>query len=176
LILILHTHGSESYLGEKEYVSQDALTARTADSERNVLAVGRALADRLNAAGIPTVQATLLHDTESYSGSYDRAAETIAAYRSQYPSIQLVIDLHRDAITTGDELPVRPVTWSEESGEAAAQLMFVVGSDWGEDEEYLWENNLALALTLRARLNERCPGLCRPVYLRPSSYNQNLVP
>ena len=52
----------------------------------------------------------------------------------------------------------------------------MVGSTWGGEENPNWEGNLALALQLRKQLNEVYGNLCRPPYLKSSTYNQELAP
>ena len=54
--------------------------------------------------------------------------------------------------------------------------MCVVGSDWAGDAHPEWQNNLSLALKLREKLNGECENICRPVYLKPNTYNQELAP
>jgi len=174
LVLILHTHGTESYSPEGAISYRDGEETRTADREKNVVAVGKVLADSLNRAGIETVHCSVLHDELQYKDSYARAEATIREYLERYPTIRLVIDLHRDSILKSTGEMVRPVSLID--GEAAAQVMCVVGSSWGGDENPNWEGNLALALQLRQRLNEEYDNLCRPPYLKSSTYNQELAP
>ncbi len=173
-VLILHTHTGESYLSEGTTVLDglpgDLTYSR--DAERNVLAVGEELCRVLNARGIETIHCTTLHDDPDLRNAYARSRETVQAYLERYPGIVYVIDLHRDAILTGDGEYVRPLT---PDGEGVAQVMAVVGSDCN-GTVYDWEQNLALALQLRQRLNQRCPALCRPVSLRRASYHQELAP
>ncbi len=176
IVLIIHTHATESYSpdGAISYYDDGGEYARTSDTNKNVVAVGKVLADELNKAGISTLHSTILHDALQYKDSYARSEETIRHYLEKYPTIRLVIDLHRDAIVkSGGEL-VRPVALSD--GEAAAQVMCVVGSDFGGQECANWEKNLSLALKLREELNSKNEGICRPPYLRPSTYNQELAP
>ena len=152
-VLILHTHGTESYSAEGAISYTDAEASfRSENLEENVVSVGKVLADALEAHGIGTIHCTVLHDRIQYKDSYARAADTIQAYLSEYPSIKLVIDLHRDAVmkTTGEM--VRPVTLNAK-GEATAQVMCVVGSSWNGEKNDRWEGNLALALQFRAALN-----------------------
>ena len=174
-VLILHTHGTESYSpdGALSYREED-LSVHSDDPQKSVVAVGEALADTLNRQGIATVHCTVLHDASGYRDSYARAEETIRQYLEQYPTIRLVIDLHRDSILKSTGEMVRPVSIVD--GEAAAQVMCVVGSSWGGEENPRWENNLALALQLRKRLNEQYENLCRPPYLQSATYNQELAP
>lgn len=176
VVLIVHTHATEGYSahGAISYLETGGEYARTSDIKSNVVAVGKTLADELNKAGISTIHSTVLHDAVQYKDSYARSEETIRQYLERYPSIRLVIDLHRDAIVRSNGDLVRPVALSE--GEAAAQVMCVVGSDWGGQKCSNWEGNLALALKLREKLNSKTEGICRPPYLKSSTYNQELAP
>jgi len=177
LVLVVHTHGTEGYSkdGAISYREDtDSELARSTDPNETVVAVGKELSNALNSAGIPSLHCTVMHDREQYKDSYARAEETIKQYLERYPSIRLVIDVHRDSVVKSTGELVRPVTLVD--GQAAAQVMCVVGSDWGGEENPNWEGNLALALQLRERLNTKCERLCRPVYLRSSTYNQELAP
>ena len=140
----------------------------------NVVAVGKIISEILNRNGIPTAHCTVMHDSIQYKDSYARAEETIKRYLEEFPSIKLVIDVHRDSIVRSDGDIVRPVT--EIDGEAMAQVMCVVGSDWVGDTYDHWENNLSLALKLRELLNQEKSNLCRPVFLKGNTYNQEIAP
>ena len=176
VVLILHTHGSESYSAEGAISYREGNEElRSENIEENVVAVGKALANALEAKGISTLHCTVLHDRVQFKDSYARAEQTIRAYLAEYPSIKLVIDLHRDAIIKSTGEMVRPVTLNAE-GEATAQVMCVVGSSWGGEENERWEGNLSLALKLRAELNANTKNLCRPPYLRGATYNQEIAP
>ena len=176
LVLILHTHATESYLedGAISYKDTGGELARSENISENVVSVGEVMAKILNENGIPTLHCTLLHDKPQYKDSYARAEATIKEYLARYPSIKLVIDLHRDAVIKSTGEIVRPVTSVD--GDAVAQVMCVVGSDWGGQACDGWQDNLALALQLRERLNSKYTSLCRPTYLRTSTYNQELAP
>lgn len=176
VVLIIHTHGTEAYSkeGSISYSEADGELARSADITQNVVAVGEVIARVLNENGIKTLHCTTMHDMESYKDSYIRSAATIREYLANYPSIRYVIDVHRDSITTSSGSIIRPVTLVD--GRAAAQVMCVVGSDFGGADYDNWQNNLALALKLRRLLNERHGSICRPVFLRSSAYNQQYAP
>lgn len=176
LVLIIHTHGTEAYSpdGAISYVDDGSEIARSSDPKQNVVAVGKMIADNLNRAGIATLHCTVLHDEIQYKDSYARAEETIRRYLEQYPTIRLVIDVHRDSILKSTGEMVRPVSLVD--GKAAAQVMCVVGSSWGGDDNPRWEGNLALALQLRQGLNQTYGNLCRPPYLKASTYNQEIAP
>ena len=174
LVLIVHTHGTEAYSddGATSYSDDESDYARSGDTDKNVVAVGKTIADILNKNGIPTAHCTIMHDSVQYKDSYIRAEETIKKYLEEYPTIKLVIDVHRDSIVKSSGEMVRPV--AELDGEAAAQIMCVVGSDWEGDGYPDWENNLSLALKLREKLNSEQYNICRPVNLKGHTYNQEL--
>ena len=172
-VLIVHTHGTEAYCEEGAiYCDDDSNFARSQDVEKNVVSLGKEIADILNKNDIPTVHCTIMHDSVQYKDSYARAEETIKRYKEEYPTIKLVIDIHRDAIIKSSGEVVRPITQID--GETVSQIMCVVGSDWEGDNCDNWERNLSLALKLKEKLNAVCTNLCRPVNLRSHTYNQEL--
>lgn len=174
-VLILHTHATEGYSEEGATYYDPATPLARAESEsEGVIAVGQRIADILNRNGIVTVHSTVIHDRESYRDSYSRSAQTIQSYLAQYPSIRLVIDVHRDSIMTSGDRLVRPVTVV--NGEAVAQVMCVVGSNASGAAYDGWERNLSLAVTLRNALNQAHGNLCRPIYIKKSAYNQQYAP
>ena len=176
VVLIIHTHTRESYLQEGVSYVEGELSAQTfaVSADENVVAVGRALYERLSERGIPTLHCTVDHMHDGMlQGAYDRAAQSIESYRKLYPSIQLVIDLHRDAVLTADGEYIKSAA---ASNDGLAQIMPVVGSDRNGTKFSHWEDNLALAVQLRRVLNAAEEGICRPVYIRSSSYNQELAP
>lgn len=170
LVLIVHTHGTESYTEEGADGYNDTGNLwRTTDTEKNVVAVGAVIAQVLEENGIPTLHCQIMHDKDSYNDAYSYSAATIKKYLKQYPTIKYVFDIHRDAIISSDGTLVKGVT--EIGGENVAQVMCVAGSDFKGADYPHWEANLALALKLRVALNEKNPTLCRPVYLRGAAYN-----
>ena len=172
-VLILHTHATESYTKVPGEDYAETSDYRTTDERYNMLSVGQALADALEAGGISVIHDRTLHDAVSYNGAYTAARETVAAYLEQYPSIRLVLDLHRDAADAGDG---QLNTSAEVDGQPSAQLMLVTGSDGGGYSHPNWQENLSLALKLHALLEKENPGLCRHLCLRNSRYNQDLSP
>ena len=165
-VLILHTHATESYVNYKDY--------RAEDPAHNMVSVGQALTQRLEQAGIGVLHDTTLHDQPSYSDAYTAARQTVQQYLTRYPSIRLVLDLHRDAITdtAGNQLAYKLDT---DQG-TAARMMLVMGSDTGGLSYPNWQENLSLAVKLQAQLEKNTPGICRPLALRASRYNQDLSP
>ena len=168
LVLIIHTHGTESYMpeGAKFYADSDEI-ARSKDKTQNMIAVGREFVAVLEASGIPTLHCEIMHDEESYRESYSRAADTIKKYLDEYPSIKYVFDIHRDSLMRSSGELISAVT--SINGNECAQIMPVVGSGFEG-----WENNMVFALQLRSKLNTAYTNLCRPACLRSSTYNQDL--
>ena len=100
-VLILHTHTTESYTKTSETYAETS-AYRTLEEGYNMLSIGDLVADKLSQQGIAVIHDRTFHDYPSYNGSYTRARETISGYLDQYPSIRLVLDLHRDASTVCD--------------------------------------------------------------------------
>lgn len=166
-VLILHTHSTESYTKKGEdYV--ESVRWRTLDEGYNMLSIGSHLAQCLEDLGIGVIQDRQVYDHPSYNGSYTRAREAIGAYLEKYPTIQLVLDLHRDA-SSGEGGQLRTLARTE--GITCAQLMVVLGTNHKDYEE-----NVSLGLKLHALLEEKIPGLMRPLQLRAQRFNQDLCP
>lgn len=170
LILIVHTHATESYTGDYD----GAEDYHTADTDYNVVRVGQAIADRLNAAGIVTLHDKTLNDLPGYDSAYERTAQVISRYLEEYPSIRMVIDVHRDAVTATDGTELAMT--AELEGAPAAKLLFVMGTDAGGLEHPNWRDNLAFALQMQALCTARAPGLFRELSLRAARYNEHLTP
>lgn len=168
LILIVHTHASEAY------ADKAAEDYHTTDTDHNIVRVGQAIADRLNAAGIVTLHDKTLNDLPGYDSAYERTAQVISRYLEEYPSIRMVIDVHRDAVTATDGTELAMT--AELDGEPAAQLLFVMGTDAGGLEHPDWQDNLAFALQMQSRCTARAPGLFRELSLRSGRYNEHLTP
>ena len=165
-VLILHTHSTESYTKGSEPYTESAAW-RTLDENYNMLSIGRRVGQLLAEAGIGVIQDRALHDYPSYNGSYVHARSAIQDYLEEYPSIRLVLDLHRDA--SGGRNQLR--TLAEVDGTPSAQLMVVLGTNHDAYEE-----NLSLGLKLHAQLERQSPGITRPLQLRAQRFNQDLSP
>ena len=172
-VLILHTHGTESYTQTPDDAYEETSSYRTLDEGHNMISIGDLVADRLEAAGIRVIHDRELHDYPSYNGSYSNARASIDAILAGNPGIRLILDLHRDAAAVGDG---QMDTSAEVDGEESAQLMFVVGTDDGGLYHPNWEENLSLALKLQALLEKAHPGLCRPLNLCAERFNGDASP
>jgi len=171
-VLILHTHTTESYTQRKEPYVESA-DYRTLDESYNMLSIGSIVAGILSDNGIGVVHDRQLHDYPSYNGSYNDARKSILSYLEQFPGIELVLDLHRDAADT-ENGQLRPLVTV--AGEAVAQLMLVMGTDESGLSHESWQENLSLALKLQAQLERQAPGITRPTILRAQRFNQDLSP
>ena len=165
-VLIIHTHSTESYTRRGEAYTETS-AYRTLDDNYNMLSIGRRVQALLGENGIVAIQDTSLHDYPSYNGSYVDARKSIQKLLKEYPTIQMVLDLHRDA--SGGASQMR--TLAQVDGRDSAQLMIVVGTDYDT-----WEDNLSLALKLHAQLETTCPGITRPLQLRSQRFNEDLSP
>ena len=173
-VLILHTHATESYLLHNEDYYTDKDSSRNTNNEYNMVALGKIIADRLNAEGIVALHDTTQHDNPSYNESYSRAADTICSYTDKYPSIKIVIDLHRDAIAANDTDKVKVTT--EIDGKKAAQIMLVMGSQSGSVKNFPnWKENLKLATKLQQTVEVMYPSLARSIHFMSKNYNESLT-
>ncbi len=173
-VLIMHTHTTESYMKTDSDVYTDAHNARTLEENMNMVRIGDIVAEKLNEAGIKTLHDKTRHDYPEYTGSYSRAAKTICSYTEKYKSIKIVLDLHRDAVSSGESDRVKLVT--EIKGKPAAQVMLVMGSQSGSVTNFPnWQENLKLALKLQQTFEKMYPTLARPLSLMSKNYNESLT-
>lgn len=173
-VLIYHTHAMESYTPQTGEDYTEEVPFRTADLDYNMVSIGTRLAELLENAGISVLHDTTLHDAASYNGSYASSRETVEKYLAQYPSIRLVLDIHRDAAEDGSGHQV--ATTAETAQGDTARLMLVLGSEAGGLYNPNWQENYALAVKLQAVLEQESPGLCRELHLTDQRYNQDLSP
>ena len=171
-VLIFHTHATESYAqGSRPYTESGYY--RTLDENFNMLSIGRRVAEILEEQGIRVIHDLSLHDYPSYTAAYNNSRYSAQEYLRMYPSIQLVLDLHRDASgDSGEQLR----TLAHVNGQDCAQLMLVMGTDAGGLNHGQWQQNLSLALKLQTQLERQAPGITRPISLRSQRFNQDLNP
>lgn len=169
-VLILHTHGTESFAPTGDYT--ESTPYHTNDTSYNMISIGAYVAELLEEGGISVLQDTTLHDTPSYNAAYSNSRKSIEAYLQEYPSIRLVLDLHRDSFEDEAGNQVVQTVFSQDT--TYAPLMFVVGTDNSGLTHPNWQNNLSLALKLQTQLEGICPGICRDINLRAQRFNQDL--
>lgn len=169
-ILIVHTHTTESYNddGRDFYTGGDI---RTEDNSRNMVRMGEILERSLTEAGYSVIHSQKKHDDDFYQ-SYTASNATVREYLKQYPSIAVVIDLHRDSLIGNDGTKYRPV--AQIDGKPTAQILLLMGVGNGTYPHPDWRENLSLALRIQKEATETYPELMRPILIRASRYNQYL--
>ena len=165
LVLILHTHGSEGFSDTSDS------GYRTTDSGKNVVTLGDRVTQKLNDSGIKTIHSPVLYDNPDFNMSYYNASLAIKKYLDEYPSISYIIDIHRDSIMGEDGEYYAP-TATIENKVKAAQIMFVVGTDYGGSGHTGWRDNLTLALRLQCGISADYPTIMRNINLRSASFNE----
>jgi len=175
-VLIFHTHSTEMFVDSDPSNPMDG-----------VLGVGAHLAEVLEREyGIRT-----LHDTTRYDivngrsqimGAYERMEPYIRQILRDNPSIEVVIDLHRDGLPAG-----APPLVTYIDGQRVARIMFVNGlsrryNSYGVLECVPWlpnpylRENLAFSFQLQMAANRRYPGFTRRVYLKAFRYSLHMMP
>ncbi|MCC8105824.1 MAG: stage II sporulation protein P [Clostridiales bacterium] len=168
-ILIYHTHSQEAFA--------DSVEGEVSDT---IVGMGEILADELRSYGY-----NVIHDTGVYdlvdgvldrSAAYDYAREAVMSILEEYPTIEVVIDLHRDGVSgeEGDFV-------TEIDGESVSKIMFFNGLSRDENgDEISWlpnsylSENLAFSLQLQVLANAEYPGFTRKIYLKEERYNLHL--
>ncbi len=171
-VLIMHTHTTESYEPYVRTSFDPTFNYRTTDNEKNVVAVGNVIAEKLEEVGIGVIHSDAVHDYPSYNGAYERSAETVKAILEEYPSIKVVLDIHRDAIGTESSI-TQPIV--EINGKEAAQVMIISGCDDGTMDMPNYMFNFRFACRLQEQMESMYPGLTRPILFDYRRYNQNLT-
>lgn len=171
-VLIMHTHTTETYEPlVREYYDPN-FNYRTTDNTKNVVAVGDAITQELEAAGICVIHSDAVHDYPSYNGAYERSAETVKAILEEYPSIKVVLDIHRDAICTDTTISQPLITVD---GKEAAQVMIISGCDDGTMGMPNYLMNFRFACRLQSQMESQYPNLARPILFDYRKYNQDLT-
>ena len=169
-ILIYHTHSQEGFA--------DSVPG---DPSTTIVGAGEYLAELLRNRGYEVMHVTSVYDLIDgeldRSEAYSRAEEEISQILAEHPSIQSVIDLHRDGVAEGTRLV------TELNGKTMARFMFFNGLSRTRKNgpiEYLHnpyiEDNLALTLQLKLTCDQYYPGLARNIYLKSLRYNLHLSP
>ena len=168
----MHTHTTESYMPFRGDLYDTRTSFRTTDNRQNMVAVGNRIEEELKAAGIGVLHDVTQHDYPSYNGSYQRSRKTVEQYLAEYPSIRVVLDIHRDAIVSGDTVTAPS---AEIEGKSAAQIMIISGCDDGTMDYPNYGENLQFSIALQEQLEGMYPGLTRPILFDYRLYNQDLT-
>ena len=169
-VLIFHSHATEAYTMNGTDIYEESDSYRTLDTDQNVVRVGHEMTLILEAAGIEVIHDTTLYDYPSYNEAYTRSSKGVAQWLEQYPSIRLVIDVHRDALAATDGTIYKTVAGTVDN---CAQVMMVMGTDASGQKHPNWRVNLSLATSIQKELTDKWATLARPIVLRTSRFNQH---
>lgn len=170
-ILIYHTHSQEDFKDSKK-----------GDSKTTIMGMGAYLAELLNDTyGIETMHHTgvydLINGEMDRSKAYQLAEEQVSKILKDNPSIEIVIDLHRDGVGNDTHLV------TEIDGKPTAQIMFFNGMSRTKangEISYLYnpyiQDNLAFSLQMQILATKLYPGFTRRIYLKSYRYNMHLKP
>lgn len=169
LVGIYHTHDWESYISE--FPAFVPKTAKDLDkiasenhSKRTIMGVGRTVALRLKELGVGTVYAEYTHRELGYDYAYQVSRSTAKDILKAYPSVKVLLDLHRDS-AWGLDLTTNV------SGKKVAQIRCVIGQS-----NLKWDQNKAFCDQLMQRLEEKHPGLTLPTMVKKDNvYNQDIM-
>lgn len=165
------THTSESYANSKEYSFEYSAPARCLDGNYNMLSIASTLARNLNSKGINTVCSLNPHDYGEYNSAYTNSRITLSSIINENPNVKIAIDVHRDAI---EDLSFAPKL--DIMGYNVACVMLVMGIGYSDEPNPYYEQNLKLAFEIQMLAEKIYPGLFRPMIIRDSVYNQDLMP
>ncbi|MBQ3524097.1 MAG: stage II sporulation protein P [Clostridia bacterium] len=173
-VLIYHTHTSETYeLLDRDFYTNER-DIRSDNAKENVVRVGEEICKVLEENGYKTIHDKTVYD-ESLNGAYDRSRENISKILKDNPSIQIVLDVHRDSIYQKDNSKIKTVT--EIDGRKAAQIMLITGCEDGNVTGFPnWQKNLTFAVNLQEKLTSDNKTLTRPLMFCSRKYNMDLVP
>lgn len=171
-VLIMHTHTSEAYEPIADGKYDPEFIGRSLCPSDSVVGIGAIIAQKLADKGICTIHDGTVYDDPVYSNSYARSNEKVSEILEQYPTIKVVLDIHRDGIADGD-VRIAPVT--EINGKEAAQIMIICGCDDGSGILPDYMENLRFATYLQSSIAKDYPTLARPMLFDYRYYNQDLT-
>lgn len=172
-ILIYHTHATESFEPYARDWYDKSFSCKTTERDKNIISVGDKICEQLDAAGVPYIHDTLVHDYPSYDGSYQSSRLAVSKILKEYPSIKICLDIHRDGIEREDGTRIAPVTNID--GSEAAQIMIISCADDGSGNIPDYDKNFRFACALQSALESDWNGLTRPVLFDTRFYNQDLT-
>ena len=167
---LFHTHTCESYTSSEKFPYTPTGNYRTTDLNYSVARVGDELEKLLKNYGYNVIHDKTYHDYPSYNGSYNRSLTTVFNILADNPNIDMVIDLHRDAIGDNTYAPTVKI-----GDDYCARIMFVVGTDGGGLKHDNWMDNVKIAIKIQQKADELYPGLFKPMIVRNSRYNHHLA-
>lgn len=173
-VLIVHSHATESYAPTDKYNFNHTSEDRTTDKNYNMVRIGAELKKELEKKDIESVHIKDLFDYPEYNNSYARSCAAVEKVLKENPSIQIVLDLHRDSIINSQGIKTKLTTTI--NGEKVAQVMLVVGTDELGLRHDNWKTNLKFAADFQKCLLSEEENFARPINLRTSRFNGHTAP
>lgn len=168
-VIIYHTHTCESYTATEQNKYEASGNFRTLDLNHSVSKVGDVLQTYLSSYGFSVIHDKTYHDYPAYTGSYGRSLTTVSNILSKNKETNIIIDLHRDAMSDETYAPKVKI-----GDEYVSQIMFVIGTNGSGLKHDNWKQNLEFAIKVQQKGNEMYPGLFKPIILRNARYNQHV--
>ncbi len=166
-ILIYHTHSQETFA--------DSVPG---DEQTSIVGVGERLAQILQEEyGYQVLHHTGQYDVDSRDDAYGKSLPALKQILEENPTIEVVIDLHRD------QMPEETKLVMDLDGRPTARFMFFNGlsrTKQSGDIDYLQNENIDMNLATSFQMQLKCeeyyPGLTRKIYLKGYRYNMHLCP
>ena len=166
-VLIYHTHSQEGFL--------DSVAG---EDETTIVGVGEYLSKLLSQQyGLEVIHHVAYYDLESRDYAYSLAAKDLEQVLEEHPDIDVMIDLHRDAVKEGNRLV------TQVDGKTMARFMFFNGMSYTGQRGNLTslanpyiQENLAFSFQLKLMAEEYYPGLTRKTYIKGYRYNMHYRP
>lgn len=171
-VLIYHSHATESYEPYSRDFYDSDFSSKTTDITKNMISVGEEIVSQLEKAGINVIHDKTIHDYPSYNDAYYSSRDSVLQILEKYPSIKLVLDVHRDGIERADGTRIAPVF--DNNGEKTAQVMIISCCDDGSGNIPMYKENFKLACFLQSQLETDYKGSTRPILFDSRFYNQDL--
>ena len=167
LVLIYHTHTTESFTSSSKTNIDYISPWRSLDESKNVCRIGKEMQGILeDQYGIGVLHNTTLHDYPDYNGSYTRSLQTIEKILKDNPSIKYVFDIHRDGFKDTKKNRDNNVTVFGE--QKIAKVSLVVGND-----NFNSDQNKSFAQKIKKVLDNEYPGITKETSIRDNrKYNQ----
>jgi len=173
-VLIFHTHTTEAYLPSFNGSYYEGFKTRSLDPLKSVVRVGEAICSALEEKGVKCIHDVNVYDS-AYNGAYSRSREGILKLLEEYPSIKIVLDIHRDAVYSSGAVAIKPTAVI--NGKKAAQIMIITGAEEGRITDFPdWKKNLSFALCLQKAVQDKYEGLMKPIYFCERKYNMDVSP
>lgn len=163
-IMIYHTHATESYAPIKQN------NYHVEKREHNVITIGEKIGQVLNEKGHKVKHIEKYHDLPSFNKSYNESLKTVKEELSNNENLKIILDVHRDGIDENSKYIGKAQSDARVNinGKSVATFKMVVGPDNPNKEQLL-----KFSRYIRDKANEKYPGLCKGIIVKPyGKFNQ----